>query len=91
MFNGIPIIESPFCVEKVWNFPQSKHRSRRVYKKLIKRHGCQYYERPAAYMISGKLAAHPDVIKAMIESQRIVKVANFEAPTKPESGGGDGN
>jgi hypothetical protein len=55
MFDSIKIIESPLATEDVYNFPLSKNRSKRLYKKLLKKHGAQTFRRPCAYMISGDL------------------------------------
>jgi len=70
--SGFKVVESPFCVRKVWNFPESKHRSKRQHKKLIKRFGSQYYEEPAMYLFHGDLIAHPAMIEKMVKDKRIV-------------------
>jgi len=73
-FHGIKIIPAPHCMRTVWNFPQSKNRSRRQHKKLLKRFGVQSYQEPAAYMISGSLYAHPKIIENMVNDKRIVSM-----------------
>lgn len=40
-------------------FPASKHRSKRVRKKLIKRHGGEYRKTPAVWRVGDKVYAHP--------------------------------
>lgn len=74
MIDGIKIIESPWCMETVWNFPKSKNRSARQHKKLLKRYGVQSFQRPGAFMISGALNVHPEVLKKMMEDKRIIKL-----------------
>ena len=41
-------------------FPKSRHRSARIHKKLIKRHGGEFLKIPAIFEIDGKIVAHPD-------------------------------
>lgn len=73
MMMGMQIFQSERCIERVWNFPQSQNRSRRLHKKLMKRFGVQSFERPAAYMMADKLVAHPKVITEMVASNQIVR------------------
>lgn len=41
-------------------FPESRHRSRRVHKKLVKRHGGEYRMKPAIFRLSNEVwAVHP--------------------------------
>ena len=43
-------------------FPESKNRSRRIHKKLVKRHGGEFRKRPAAFNVGGgQLLMHPAV------------------------------
>ncbi len=44
------------------NFPYSKHRSKRVLKKLSKRHGGEYKMAPAAYRVGNRIIAHPAIL-----------------------------
>lgn len=75
MFSGIKFVESPFCTTEKYRFPPSKNRSRRLHKKLVKLHGAYIYREPAAYMVSGQLVAHPEIIKKMAEAGQIVRMA----------------
>jgi hypothetical protein len=74
---GIKIIESPLATEEVYNFPLSKNRSKRLHKKILKRYGTQTFRRACAYMISGNLYVHPEIIKKMAEDKGIVKLTGF--------------
>ncbi|WP_439398767.1 hypothetical protein ACRQ5Q_15305 [Bradyrhizobium sp. PMVTL-01] len=49
-------------------FPPSKHRSRRILKKLIKRHGGVFRRVPAMYVINGEIIAHPS-FRSQLEAQ----------------------
>ena len=40
-------------------FPRSKHRSRRILKKLLKRHGGEFRRQPAMWRIGNTIYAHP--------------------------------
>jgi hypothetical protein len=68
-FNGIQVISSPHATREKWNFPQSKYRSKRLIKKLLKRYGVQVERIPAMYRIQhggcDAIVAHPDYIKAI--------------------------
>lgn len=54
-------------------FPESKNRSKRILKKLIKRYGGEYREVPCIYLIDGVIYAHP-AMKAEIENGLIREV-----------------
>jgi hypothetical protein len=77
MLGGVKIIESPLATEEVYNFPLSKNRSKRLHKKLLKRYRAQTFRRPCAYMISGDLYAHPEIVMKMAEDNRVVKLTKF--------------
>lgn len=49
-------------------FPPSKNRSRRIHKKLVKRHGGVYRRVPAMYVINGEIIAHPS-FRSQLEAQ----------------------
>jgi hypothetical protein len=68
MFMGIKIIESSLATEEVYNFQISKNRSRRLHKKLLKRYGTQSLRHPGAYMMGGKIIAHPEIIKKLVDN-----------------------
>src|SRR5687767_11936752 len=48
-------------------FPASKHRSKRIHKKLVKRFGGEFRKNPAMYRIGDVIVAHPS-FKAAIEA-----------------------
>lgn len=60
-FNGMPIIVSPQALEETEErlFPESQHRSARVRKKLIKRHGGEFRKVPCIFKMGGNLVMHP--------------------------------
>ena len=60
MFAGMQVIVSEAAVTKERLFPESKHRSRRVHKKLVKRFGGEFRRVPAAFMVGGRAIMHPD-------------------------------
>ena len=67
---------SPFAVETVWNFKPSKNRSRRVHKKLIKRHGQQSYERPSAIFMDNTWVVHPDIFEQLESDGEPIRLGN---------------
>ncbi len=60
-FNGMPVFLSDRCLEKTdeRHFPESRHRSKRIRKKLLKRFGSEFVMKPACYEHAGKLHMHP--------------------------------
>lgn len=46
-------------------FPESKHRSARIRKKLIKRHGGEFRREPTAYRIGNTIYMHPTLEAAL--------------------------
>jgi len=60
-FNGMQVIISRVALETTAErlFPESKNRSRRIHKKLMKRHGGEFRRRPAAFNVGGRLVMHP--------------------------------
>lgn len=60
-FNGMPIFISPNCLgdghERL--FPESKHRSKRIHKKLIKRFGTEFKQIPCIYKTEQGFHMHP--------------------------------
>lgn len=60
-------------------FPASKHRSRRILKKLIKRHGGEYHliHEPLAYQIGNQFIVHPKIYEEM---KRRVKAQDRSQP-----------
>lgn len=60
-FNGIQVIKDHNALAQTTerNFPASKHRSKRIHKKLVKRFGGEFRKQPAIFQIQGKIYAHP--------------------------------
>lgn len=66
----VTILESALETTTERLFPESKNRSRRIHKKLVKRHGGEFRKRPAAFNVGGRLVMHPAVwerLRAEIE------------------------
>jgi hypothetical protein len=60
------VIESIHAVQRVENFKYSKNRSKRLYKKLLKRYNnIQCYDKPCVYVLNNCLYAHPDIVKQL--------------------------
>lgn len=59
--NGLQVIVSDHALKDSDQrlFPESKHRSARIRKKLIKRFGGEFRKVPCIFQIGGKLIAHP--------------------------------
>lgn len=68
------------CLEEtdVRLFPVSKHRSKRIHKKLIKRFGGEFRKQPCMYQFNGRIYAHP-TYRAQIEA--VLKTA--ASPREP--------
>jgi hypothetical protein len=58
---GMPIYFTDMALEKTSErlFPESKNRSKRIHKKLVKRFGGEIRMRPAMFQINGVLYCHP--------------------------------
>lgn len=73
-FNSIPIVFDPNALEETSErlFPESRHRSARVRKKLINRHGGEFRKQPCIWQIghgySARIVAHSS-FKGEIERQ----------------------
>lgn len=61
LFNGLPILVNENCMEKERLFPVSKNRSRRIWKKLMKRFGGEFKMVPAARRIPYGYVMHPEI------------------------------
>ena len=48
------------------NFPPSRHRSKRLHKKLLKRHG--YKKQPCSWHIGGVIYMHPVRYREMVDA-----------------------
>lgn len=64
---ALRVFESIHAVERSRRFPESRHRSKRVAKKLIKRHGGEFTETPCSYMMGDTIVVHPAIAKALRE------------------------
>jgi len=69
-FGGIRITYSAWALKETDErlFPASKHRSRRIHKKLVKRFGGEFRKMPAIFQTPQGLIAHP-AMRAEIERQ----------------------
>lgn len=66
---GLKFIFTPHALQETTErlFPQSRHRSARVRKKLIKRHGGEFRKAPAMYRFKDTIIAHPS-FRARLET-----------------------
>lgn len=66
-FGGMLIATSMHALQTTEErlFPASRHRSARIHKKLVKRHGGEFRVRPAAFSMGGKLVMHPAVLERL--------------------------
>lgn len=89
IFGGIPIHVTPYALKDSERrlFPESKHRSKRIRKKLIKRHGGEFQKVPAIYQIRNahgfveSVIMHPDNVAAL--KQEIAKANAKETAAAP--------
>jgi hypothetical protein len=66
MMHGVKVFVSDVTEHDGYNFPHSKHRSKRVWKKLLKRFGVHERRKPAAYQIAGVgLVVHPVIYEQL--------------------------
>jgi hypothetical protein len=94
MFGGIQMIVSEFALKEsdVRLFPESKNRSARIHKKLVKRFGGEFRKVPAIWQIENRLVVHPalmhSVRQAIAESRKepsINEYVNLVAPARQPS------
>ena len=74
-FGGLPIFWSIYALKVTDErlFPLSKHRSRRIHKKLVKRFGGEFRKVPAVFQTPQGLIAHPALrndIESAFEKKR---------------------
>lgn len=70
-YAGMRVVEDAMALEDTAErlFPVSRHRSARVRKKLIQRHGGEFRRVPCAFLVGGsRLVVHP-VLAAQIRAQ----------------------
>lgn len=67
MMFGLSIIKSDAALKDSDErlFPESRHRSARIRKKLIKRHGGEFRKVPCIFRIGDKLICHPQMYEAL--------------------------
>ena len=61
-FYGLPeyvVTPNALAETEVRLFPESKHRSKRIRKKLLKRFGGEFKKEPAAFKIGNRIIIHP--------------------------------
>lgn len=65
---GIRVIVSDHALQETQErlFPASRHRSRRIHKKLVKRHGGQFRCVPAIWQTPMGLTMHPTHYRAIL-------------------------
>lgn len=65
-YDGVEVIVSNHALKETSErlFPASKHRSKRVHKKLVKRFGGEFYQVPCIWNMGGKIVMHPDCYAA---------------------------
>lgn len=82
-YGGLGIIVSEHALEDSdqRNFPVSRHRSARVHKKLVKRHGGEFRKVGCAFKMGGKLFMHPNIYA---EFQKAMERQIVEAVAIPE-------
>ena len=67
-FGGIELVVSGNAMQRVTNWPV-KSRSRRLHKKMTKKHGPQFTEKPGAWMMAdGRMICHPKLYADMRSS-----------------------
>lgn len=59
-------------------FPESRHRSRRIHKKLCRRFGGEFARKPAMFRVGGRIVAHP-ALRGQIEHAMRPAVAERRA------------
>lgn len=85
---AVRIVYSPYALEFTSErlFPFSKHRSRRIHKKLVKRFGGEYRMRPVIWHTPGAIIAHPSFREqleaAMARENAKIKSAAAEAKSR---------
>lgn len=72
------IITSELATELVVRFPRSAHRSPRIHKKLTRRFGDQEYRRPAAYVMGGRMYAHPTIVDQLKRDLAVKSASEIE-------------
>jgi nucleoside diphosphate kinase len=71
-FNGLKIYYTAAAVQptEARNFPYSKHRSKRIFKKLIKRYGSEFVMEACILQAGGAIYAHPSMKRRIEDAVR---------------------
>jgi hypothetical protein len=79
MFNGCRVVVSEAALAETTerNFPLSRHRSRRVHKKLVKRFGGEFRKEPAIFQTPDSFIMHPT---RWVEVEREMRRRNAVQP-----------
>lgn len=86
---GMPVIISEHALEttKERLFPESRHRSRRILKKLTRRYGSEFKQVPAMFLIHGEIYVHPNVWeqvkRALDEDDKTRVIPLADLPERP--------
>ena len=67
---GMNVVISPNAGAKYRTFPESRHRSERIRKKLIKRHGSEFRIKPGVTRVHNVIYVHPAVRREFEEQLR---------------------
>lgn len=63
---GFRIVSSPHALKSIRLFPVSKHRSKRIHKKLVARYGAAERFEPCGYQLpDGTMILHPTLYEAL--------------------------
>ena len=61
----VVITLNAMCETEVRLFPESKHRSKRIRKKLLKRFGGEFKMEPAAFQVGNRIVMHPSLYEEL--------------------------
>lgn len=80
-FAGVEIIVSGWAMMETDErlFPASRHRSDRITKKLIKRHGGVFKKKPAVFRRGNQLIIHPVLYESLKSKMRAKAMASHDS------------
>jgi hypothetical protein len=69
---GLKIISSPYALKDTDQrlFPMSRHRSKRVHKKLVHRFGSEFRKQPCIFRTADTLIVHPSLYAEVVKQTR---------------------
>lgn len=69
ILRGLPVMLSNMALKKTTErlFPESRHRSKRIHKKLVKRFGGEFRMVPAIWKTPNSIIMHPELYAQMKE------------------------